>query len=1173
MSADFGGGDTRSCQDQVDGFGGWACNIDISGVPDGTYPVDVYATGGPASGVVTTGTLTIAPYAVPVPTITSPEASSHLTTQGAVVIGGAYDFNSLDDGAGGFVTVTVDSPSGTTQHCSTDFYPYTETSWSCEIYPEYGMNSVTAVVTEGAMSGRSSAASAIYVVGRGTEGAPTLATPADGTVVASGVPVGFSGTGPVISLPVVELRDYPGGSGFYPWCYGPVIGATGDWTCSTNLNAGEYEVRVSTEDVNGVTTTSTPIRVTAAIGITLTGAPGTVVWGSGTYQPSGTTTNTVDTLTLLLDGAVVGDCEFVVPNPDGTWQCPTPLPYPLPGHHDVGVIQSEGSSGSVEFDVLIPAPDFPFFYEIEADSIFNFGGGTVHAEGTVYVEIQETGDSCEAVVDELSGMWGGCFIDFSGYVPGDVFTVEYWQDSELANGVHSTWEFGIYEPGGGEEPIEPSVTCHFAPGEVTLSVAEGEGGVELYGPIIQGGEEPMGPANPGHCNGYTGTLVTEVASWGPMLTSCDDSCGATGLTPGVYNVFSWGAGEGGSDFDYFFTVPEPPTIDSITRSGATTTVTGTSLGNHDVGLVDGVNGLCFTTANAAGGWTCSFDAATGTSVRAAQVDPGSGGVSPLTAAVTVPEAPATPTTPTPTPTPNPTRVPWTWDFSFDGNGQYRPGDTVSFSGSGVPAGTTLVVELHSTVRTLGSTTAAADGTFTFTATIPADIEPGAHHVVVIATAPGEEPATLERAIDILELPLPAATEDEPEAEPGDEVLAESGSGSGSGSGARNEPAAPTALSSALPTLSRIVDDPFVLLTAGGLGLALLFLVAIPAELLNSTISSNTRRFGRGFRAIESFSDRIRDWFISVTRSRAAAAAILVVVVSTIFGFVDPGFGFDLASLRLVLSLSIAFFVLSYGTSWLTGIILRRTAHADSQIVIQPATILFAVLGVVLARLLDFAPGFLIGLVIGLELTRAARRTAATAVLVQFGLILGLSVAAWVGYSLIAESGGAVDFGGALLNDTLVALTAEGLMAIFVAALPLTFLEGRDLWEHSKPIWFITFFVIASAFALIVLPTALSGTDGADLGVWVLVFAGFGVVTFILWAVFAAISRRENARERSGGARERRCLTPFMSLSYRRPGAPRRAAGSLIRCQRVLQPPTATGDSARVRSTRATSPTR
>ena len=78
--------------------------------------------------------------------------------------------------------------------------------------------------------------------------------------------------------------------------------------------------------------------------------------------------------------------------------------------------------------------------------------------------------------------------------------------------------------------------------------------------------------------------------------------------------------------------------------------------------------------------------------------------------------------------------------------------------------------------------------------------------------------------------------------------------------------------------------------------------------------------------------------------RAAAAAVLVVLVSIVFGFSDPAFGFDLVSLRLVLSLAIAFFILFYGVSWLTGLIVDRGWKVTSVVTIQPSIVLFAILG-------------------------------------------------------------------------------------------------------------------------------------------------------------------------------------------------------------------------------------
>ena len=88
--------------------------------------------------------------------------------------------------------------------------------------------------------------------------------------------------------------------------------------------------------------------------------------------------------------------------------------------------------------------------------------------------------------------------------------------------------------------------------------------------------------------------------------------------------------------------------------------------------------------------------------------------------------------------------------------------------------------------------------------------------------------------------------------------------------------------------------------------------------------SHLRDFVYG--AIDGAMSRAQDWFIRVTRSRSLAAGLITVLVAIVYGFVDPGFGFDVVSLRLVLSLAIAFFALLLVLRfWLNG--LRSQRHA------------------------------------------------------------------------------------------------------------------------------------------------------------------------------------------------------------------------------------------------------
>jgi hypothetical protein len=452
--------------------------------------------------------------------------------------------------------------------------------------------------------------------------------------------------------------------------------------------------------------------------------------------------------------------------------------------------------------------------------------------------------------------------------------------------------------------------------------------------------------------------------------------------------------------------------------------------------------------------------------------------------------------PTPTATPTPTvKPPLTWKLVMTGiNGALKPGQWVGLSSSGIPAGSVIDAELHSTPIPLGSTTVRPDGTFSFRVQIPMNVEPGDHHIVVTLTAPDEEPSVVENAVQIeLDAKFTPVRD-------GDDRHLEI---DGAGSIDRNDPSSPTAISRSLPTLFDIITNPATLGLAAGLAIVILLLVALPTEILNSTLEANTSRFGRFFAAIQSGIERATAWFIGVTRTPVIAVIVLLLVTSIIFGFVDPAFGFDLASLRLVLSLALALFFVTFVASSLTGVVIGRRWALESEIGMQPAALIFAVIGVMVARLLDFSPGFLVGLVIGLELAhRATDRQRVRAVVIEFSFIVGFGVLAWLVYSawLALQGDAQLDFVGGLIQDALVAITSEGLTAVMVAMIPIGFLDGKAIFTESKRLWAVMFVVVATAFSLLVLPTALAGQQVGDIVTWVAVLVGFAVVAFglTLW---------------------------------------------------------------------------
>lgn len=746
------------------------------------------------------------------------------------------------------------------------------------------------------------------------------------------------------------------------------------------------------------------------------------------------------------------------------------------------------------------------------------------AYGSLTVEWQsdlgggDVGSGTYCVIDEIprSGEWNCVGDPFFEWGIGVTFTIVNALDAAGLSWPPSGEPVSI---GGTLIPDQPSVTV--TPGVSRIDVA-GVGSERtrlstlLYKPTVVPGE---------------------VYEFGPELDFCDGSdtlipqltCAFTDLQPGVWNVYTSQSGSETLDalelegyvLDDYVLIPEPlGSFEGAVTAQRTVRFSGTGEpGFRALVQTDAGAEVCSALVDSAGAWQCVGDPGPGTaSYRALQqsvgfvADPNSvapnarsfDGFSAVSGPVTLTVPPAPASAPAPRPAATPAPISWTLE-GYDGS-PLRPGQTLQLSAQNLPPGTAVSVEIWSTPQLLSTAVANDLGTFSLSVTIPSDLEPGDHTLVATATPPGgiasaiELPATVvpvddeeDEAAQLLAAP---PVEPEPRADRGGAVD-------------RSDPAAPSVITQSIPTLQRLFDDPWVVGASAGLALALLLLVAFPAELLNSTLSSNTGRLGRWFVALERRTEQVTEWFTLVSRTRALAAAILVAVTALIFGFVDPDYGFDPVSVRMTLSLAIGLFLITYVSAWISGSIVRRAWGVDTQVALQPVALLFAVVGVVVARLLEFSPGFLIGLVIGLDLlSRVDARVRARVVVLSTTVTASIAVAAWLAFSaLSALFTGAPGWLELLISDALVATTAEGLTAALASLLPLGFLAGHEVFRHSKRLWAGTFVVVAALFALIVLPTAAGETASVrDIGFWMLIMVIFAVVTLTLWAVLQFTGR-------------------------------------------------------------------
>lgn len=443
---------------------------------------------------------------------------------------------------------------------------------------------------------------------------------------------------------------------------------------------------------------------------------------------------------------------------------------------------------------------------------------------------------------------------------------------------------------------------------------------------------------------------------------------------------------------------------------------------------------------------------------------------------------------------------WFLRFASDSTDP-NPGQNVTLTGSDLPAGATVTAELHSTPVDLGTSTVRDDGTFTLNTVIPNTVEPGDHHYVVTITPLEGEPQTSELPVTVVAAPPPTIPQPVVPTSPTDD-----GTASGTGAPApaatenRDAPSSPNQLSHALPTLQDIISNPLVVGTAAVSSLALLFLVAFPAEILNSTLDENYERlFGRIPKVRMPWFARLRD---RLKRTPAVGGLALTTLAALILSFSDPHFGFDLASLRLFLACAIGMFVLGFVANAVTGVILRRRWNIASVIELQPFGLVVALVGVVLSRVLDFAPGLLVGLVLGLSLSASASlKQESRAVLTWFGVILGLSVLGWVGYSFFSGVVAPGTFVGSLVDDSIVAIATEGISGLVIGLLPIGFLDGRTVFQNSRWQWIGTYVLTLLAFFVIVVPSgALWGDISGPFWIWLavlLVFAALCIGVY-LW---------------------------------------------------------------------------
>ncbi|MEA2535178.1 MAG: hypothetical protein QOJ93_2989 [Actinomycetota bacterium] len=311
----------------------------------------------------------------------------------------------------------------------------------------------------------------------------------------------------------------------------------------------------------------------------------------------------------------------------------------------------------------------------------------------------------------------------------------------------------------------------------------------------------------------------------------------------------------------------------------------------------------------------------------------------------------------------------------------------------------------------------------------------------------------------------------------------------------------SAFATSVPEARQVSTRPRTVLNSLLVTAGLVLLIVFPADLFNATLDENY--------------DEVRSWFGLGPRSskaerplrQALALAGFIAFGGVLYGFLDPHFGLNLSSLALALGLSVALALITI-VFRLPFLLHSKQHHGEwARLKVLPGTAVMAVACVGLSRLLGFLPGYLYGLIAGLEFRREADDTTGRLTSLAALTILILGLVTWAARAPVAAAAARAGAGFWVVaaDACLAAIFVAGLTTLVFSLIPLRFLEGTKVTRWSRKAWVALFAAGLFAFVHILLQQPSSGyvghTQSNQKWVVIALFVGFGLFSVAFWAYF------------------------------------------------------------------------
>jgi hypothetical protein len=272
---------------------------------------------------------------------------------------------------------------------------------------------------------------------------------------------------------------------------------------------------------------------------------------------------------------------------------------------------------------------------------------------------------------------------------------------------------------------------------------------------------------------------------------------------------------------------------------------------------------------------------------------------------------------------------------------------------------------------------------------------------------------------------------------------------------------------ALLEADKLVGASDVILTNIILTVAVLITILITATIVNQVVQENedeiegfAGRFLHPFRAIGDAASS--GWSLLQTNTPLAGTVLAPLVIlslaGVIYGFAEPGFGFNDKSLVLFSSIFLGLGLVTYTYSGGQALLTRRGFGVPAAVKLFPAGIAVAIGFVLLSRVESIQPGIIYGFIASFGVLGGAsltRHQEGQTIFFPGVALLALCIGAWLLLGpfrdLAEENDGWL---AAVPEATVAAVFVGGLEGFFFNMIPLRFMDGAKLWNWNKLLWLV-----------------------------------------------------------------------------------------------------------------------